>query len=71
MKGNLFYKCMLGIIALLLLLNLMQGGFSTDTAEAVKDSGEIGRYQISSWASQSGPYQHHSGYYIIDTVTGK
>lgn len=31
----------------------------------------IGRYQISSWASYAGERAHHSGYYIIDTVTGK
>ena len=32
---------------------------------------EVGRYQISSWASYSGERVHHSGYYIIDTTTGK
>jgi len=33
--------------------------------------GDIGRYQISSWAAYSGGMVHHSGYYTIDTVTGK
>jgi len=32
---------------------------------------EIGRYQISSWASYAGERVHHSGYYILDTTTGK
>jgi len=34
-------------------------------------NGDVGRYQISSWASYSGLRVHHSGYYIIDTTTGK
>ena len=37
---------------------------------AVPDGG-VGRYQISSWASYAGERVHHSGYYIIDTATGK
>jgi hypothetical protein len=37
---------------------------------AVPDGG-VGRYQISSWASYTGERVHHSGYYIIDTTTGK
>jgi len=32
---------------------------------------EVGRYQISSWASYAGERVHHSGYYIIDTTAGK
>jgi len=32
---------------------------------------EVGRYQISAWASYAGERVHHSGYYIVDTVTGK
>jgi len=32
---------------------------------------QIGRYQISSWASYSGERVHHSGYYILDTTTGE
>ena len=71
MKGNLFYKGILSIIALLLLLNLMYVVFSVSTAEAVKKSDEIGRYQISAWAAQVSTGYHHSGYYIVDTVTGK
>ena len=32
----------------------------------------IGRYQIISWAAQTGNAGfHHSGYYILDTVTGE
>lgn len=33
--------------------------------------GAVGRYQISAWASYSGARVHHSGYYVLDTVTGK
>jgi len=32
---------------------------------------ELGRYQISAWASYAGERTHHSGYYVLDTVTGK
>lgn len=33
--------------------------------------GEVGRYQISSWAAYSGEKVHHSGYYVVDTATGQ
>ena len=70
MKNDIFKKLMLSVIALLLLFNFLQGGFLTQTAEAERD-GETGRYQISAWASPAGARSHHSGYYIVDTVTGK
>ncbi len=71
MKGDLLYKCILCTIALLLLLNFVQGIFSTDTVMAEKDTEQVGRYQISAWAAQSGRFGHHNGYYVVDTVTGK
>lgn len=40
-------------------------------AGSAQPGAEVGRYQISSWASYSGERVHHSGYYIIDTTTGK
>ena len=70
MKNDIFKKLMLSVIALLLLLNFFQGGILAQTAEADKN-GEAGRYQISAWASPAGARSHHSGYYIVDTVTGK
>ncbi len=71
MKKDLLHKFLLCIVAVLLLLNFTHGIFSSGTAEAVKENEDIGRYQISSWASPSGPRIHHSGFYIIDTTTGK
>jgi len=71
MKSNLFYKCMLSLIATLLLLNFMQGVFSSKPAMADNLSEKIGKYQISAWSAQSGPRSHHSGYFVIDTTTGK
>jgi hypothetical protein len=71
MKGEYLNKLLLGIIALLLLMNFMQGLFSANTASAQNDSEQIGRYQVSAWAAQSGRIGHHSGYYVIDTITGK
>lgn len=38
---------------------------------SAQDRGDIGRYQISSWASYSGARVHHAGYYVLDTTTGK
>ncbi len=71
MKRDVFNKLFLVIIAFLLLLNFMQGIFSTNTVMAEKNNEQVGRYQISAWASQSGRFGHHNGYYIVDTVTGK
>ena len=71
MKKDLLYKLLLCIVVVLLLQNFTHGMFSSGTAEAVKGNEDIGRYQISSWASPSGPRMHHSGFYIIDTTTGK
>ncbi len=67
MKTDGIVKVLLGVIALLLLLNLVSS-FQLKSAMA---AGEIGRYQISAWAAQSGTYMHHSGYYVVDTMTGK
>ena len=71
MKSTLFYKCMLSLFVTLLLLNFIQGNFSSKTAMADTLSETIGKFQISAWSSQSGPRSHHSGYYVIDTTTGK
>jgi hypothetical protein len=39
---------------------------------AVGGNGEIGRYQIGAWATQgAGAIASHTGYYILDTATGK
>jgi hypothetical protein len=67
MKADRAIKLLLCVIALLLLLNLASS-FQSKPAMA---AGEIGRYQISAWAAQSGTYMHHSGYYVVDTTTGK
>jgi hypothetical protein len=40
-------------------------------AQAQGEQERIGRYQLSSWAAYSGERIHHSGYYVLDTVTGK
>jgi len=53
-------------VGLLALLSLLRPG----SVQAVS-GGAVGRYQISSWASYSGAKVHHSGYYIVDTTTGK
>ncbi len=41
------------------------------SALAQGEQGQAGRYQISAWASYAGAKVHHSGYYVLDTATGK
>jgi len=71
MKSDLFTKVVLAAIAVLLFLNLFPGLFSTRPATAEPQADRVNRYQISAWASPIGTFGHHSGYYVIDTVTGK
>jgi hypothetical protein len=69
MRVDRITKILLVLIAILLAANLFSGLFPGRNATA--GSGEIGRYQIAAWAAQSGSYTHHSGYYVLDTVTGE
>jgi len=71
MKSDVMIKTLLGIIAVLLFIIVVQG--LTGTAPAIAENSEksIGRYQISAWAARAGSLTHHAGYYIVDTVTGK
>jgi len=71
MKADRVTKAVLWIIAMLLFLNLAHSLLTSKPALAVGGSEDIGRYQISAWAAQAGAYTHHSGYYVIDTTTGK
>lgn len=71
MKTDLFTKVVLSAIAVLLCLNLISGLFSIRPATAGPQADPVNRYQISAWASSIGTYGHHSGYYVIDTATGK
>lgn len=71
MKTDLFTKVMLSVIAALLFLNLFSAVLSSRPATAEQTGGSINRYQISAWASSIGTYGHHSGYYVVDTTTGK
>lgn len=61
----------LGVGFVLGLVFLMTGSALWSDKVHAKAEGDIGRYQISSWASYSGEKVHHSGYYIMDTTTGK
>jgi len=71
MKTDLYNKLFLIIIALLLLMNFLQGIFSTNNAIAQNGNEKAGRYQISAWAAQIATGYHHSGYYVLDTASGK
>jgi hypothetical protein len=71
MKMDLWTRIALWAIAVMLVLNFVHGVFVARPAQAVSDAEEVGRYQITSWAAYTGGVTHHSGYYILDTVTGK
>jgi hypothetical protein len=71
MKTDRITKVLLGIVSILLLLNLMNSFLSSKPALAIPGGEEKGRYQISAWAVQAEAAKVHSGYYILDTATGK
>ncbi len=71
MKVDRFTKIILCITAILLFLNLAHSFLASKPALAVRGSEDIGRYQISAWGAQAGATVHHSGYYVLDTTTGK
>jgi len=71
MKVDRFTKTVLCVIATLLFLNLVHGLFTSKPVLAARGNEDIGRYQISAWAAQAGATVHHSGYYVLDTTSGK
>jgi hypothetical protein len=71
MKVDVFTKAMLVLIAVLLFFDLLSG-FPVSKAAIAGQSSGVGRYQISAWSVSVGPIGgHHSGYYVLDTETGK
>jgi len=71
MKTDRLTKILLGAIAFLLFMNLVNSLFSSKPALAVSGSDDKGRYQISAWAVQAEATKVHSGYYVLDTATGQ
>lgn len=72
MKLDRTAKILLGLIAALFFLNLLSHFLSSKPAMANPENGNIGRYQMSSWgAVQLAAPEVKSGYYVVDTVTGK
>jgi hypothetical protein len=71
MKTDRLTKALLGIIAILLLFNLMNSFFSSKPALAVSGREDKGRYQISAWGVQPQNAEPRSGYYVLDTATGE
>jgi hypothetical protein len=71
MRVDGFTRAILGIIAVLLFLNFARSFFASKPTAAAGGNEGIGRYQISAWAAQAGAAIHHSGYYVMDTATGK
>ena len=71
MKTNRTLILALGVATFLLATNIVVYIFHAQPAAAAKETDLIGKYQISSWAAQTGSYAGYSGYYIIDTTTGR
>ena len=72
MKVDRITKVVLWIVAVLLFLNLGYSFLSSRPALATAGTEEIGRYMIAAWGSQGADATvSHSGYYVLDTVTGK
>lgn len=71
MKATSAATAGLWAIVILLLLNLLVPLFEPGTASAQKDANTVGRYQIASWALSTGGTTHYTGYYVLDTATGK
>ena len=71
MKPDLITKVLLGIVSILLLFNLLNSSLFSKPALAVSAGEERGRYQISAWAVQAEGAKVHTGYYVLDTATGK
>jgi hypothetical protein len=71
-KSKLVWMLVVGTI-----LSLMVGGIAlttsmrAGTAMAQSTEEQVGRYQISAWASYSGSRMLYSGYYVLDTATGR
>ncbi|NWG02826.1 MAG: hypothetical protein HXY44_08230 [Syntrophaceae bacterium] len=71
METDRITKVFLGIVSILLLLNLLNNVFSSKAALAVSEDEKKGRYQISAWAVEAEGVKARSGYYVLDTATGK
>ena len=71
MKTDRITKVLLGIIAVLLLINLVNSFSSSKPALATSGGEEKGRYQISAWGVQPQNAEPRSGYYVLDTATGE
>jgi hypothetical protein len=71
MKTDRMTKVLLGIVSILLLLNLLNSVLSSKPALAISEDEKKGRYQISAWAAQAEGADVHTGYYVLDTATGK
>jgi len=71
MKIDQWSKVALWIIAVMFVLNFAHRVLIARPAQAIGTADQIGRYQITSWATHTGGISYHSGYYILDTVTGK
>ena len=72
MRADRLTKVALWVVAVLLFLNLAYSFLSSKPAHATAGNQEIGIYMIAAWGSQGAQATaSHTGYYILDTATGK
>lgn len=71
MKTDGLTRALMGIIVVLLLMNLLNNIISSKSALATTESEQKGRYQIAAWGGQTQNAEPRSGYYVLDTATGR
>ena len=71
MKIDRMTKVLLGMVSILFLFNLLNSFLCSKSALAVSEDEKKGRYQISAWGTEAESAAVRSGYYILDTATGK
>jgi hypothetical protein len=71
MKVDRMTKVLLGFIVALLIITLVNSLFSSRPALATPGDEQKIRYMIAAWAVQPQNADPRSGYYVLDTATGR
>jgi hypothetical protein len=71
MKVDRMTKVLLGLVIALLLINLMSSLFPSRPALATPGDEQKVRYMIAAWGVQPQGTDPRSGYYVLDTFTGR
>jgi hypothetical protein len=71
MRVDRITKVLLGLVIALLLVNLLSSLFSSRPALATPGDDQKIRYMIAAWAVEPQGTDPRSGYYVLDTFTGR